>query len=107
MMGSSSCLPAQEAFPRSSSLLRFLSSRTDKCTGNGGPDLFEYSSIAGRLGLGLRGLEGDALARDRDNQPFLGLGRRQVLAEMACGTVDCPALRDGCGGDFFVDSSRS
>jgi hypothetical protein len=106
MMGSSSCLPAREAYPRSSSLLRFLSSR-DECTGNGGPGLFEYSSIVGRLDLGLRGLEGDALARDRDNQPFLGLGRQQVRTETACRTVDCLAWRDGCGCDFFVDGSRS
>ncbi len=41
----------------------------------------EYSATTGRLGLGLVGLEGDALgsgalfARDRDNQLFLGLGR--------------------------------
>ena len=105
-MGSSSCLPAREAFPRSSTLLHFLSSR-DECMGNRGPGLFKYNSIAGRLGLGLRGLEGDALARDRDNQPFLGLGRRRVPAEMACGTVDCLAWRDGCGCDFFVDGSCS
>jgi hypothetical protein len=60
-MGSSSCLPAWEASPRSSSLLRFLSSRTDKCTGNGGPGLMECTATAGRLSLGLLGLEGDAL----------------------------------------------
>jgi hypothetical protein len=104
-MGSSSCLPAWEAFPRSSSLLRFLSLRTDECTGNGRPGLNEYSATTGRLGLGLRGLEGDALARDRDNQTFLGLGRRRVPAETACETVNCLAWRDGC--DFFVDGSRS
>jgi len=102
----SSCLPAREDPARSSSLLRFLSSRTDECTGNGGPvGLFERSATAGRLGLGPLGLEGDALARDRDNQPFLGLGRRQVPAETACEMVDCLAWRDGC--DFFVDGSRS
>jgi hypothetical protein len=43
----------------------------------------ECSATADRLGLGLVGLEGDALgssallARNRDNQLFLGLGRRQ------------------------------
>ena len=41
----------------------------------------EYSATTGRLVLGLLGLEGDALgsgallARDRDKQLFLGLGR--------------------------------
>jgi hypothetical protein len=105
MIGSSSCLPAREAFPRSNSLLRFLSSRyTDECTGNGRPGSFECSATAGRLGLGLRSLEGDA--PDRDNQPFLGLGQRRVPAEAACETVDCLAWRrDGC--DFLVDGSRS
>ena len=40
----------------------------------------EYSAITGRLGLGLLGLEGEALgsgvllARDHDNPLFLGLG---------------------------------
>jgi hypothetical protein len=57
MMGSSSCLPAWEAFPRSSSLLCFLSLRMDECTGNGRPGLNEYSARTGRLGLGLLGLE--------------------------------------------------
>ena len=81
MMGSSSCLPAREAFPRSSSLLRFLSSRMDKCTGNGRPGLNEYSATTGRLGLGLLGLEGEVfglsalVARDRVEDFFLGLGR--------------------------------
>ena len=43
----------------------------------------------GCLGLGLWGLEGDSLglgallARNHDNQPFLGLGRRRVGVEMA------------------------
>ena len=111
MMGSSSCLPAREAFPRCSSLLRFLSSRTDECTGNGGPGLNEYSATTGRLGLGLLGLEGDALGsgalftRDRDNQLFLGLGRQRVPAETVCGTFDLLDWRDGC--NFFVDGSRS
>ena len=49
----------------------------------------EYSATTGRLGLGLLGLEGEALgsgallARDHDNQIFLGLGRRRVRAETA------------------------
>ncbi len=81
MMGSFLCLPAREAFPRSSSLLRFLLSRTDECTENGRPGLYENSVTTGRLGLGLVGLEGDALgssallACNRDNQLFLGLGQ--------------------------------
>jgi hypothetical protein len=43
--------------------------------------LNEHRATTGRLGLGLVGLEGDALgpgalfAGDRDNQLFLGLGR--------------------------------
>ena len=75
------CLPAWGAFLRSSSLLHFLSSRTDECTGNGGPGSMEYSATTGGLGLGLLGLEGEALGlgallpRDHDNQLFLGLGR--------------------------------
>ena len=113
-MGSSSCLPAREASLRSSSLLRFLSSRTDECTGNEGPGLDEnHNAITGRLGLGLVGLEVDALssgalfARDRDNQLFLGLGRRWVPAETACGTFDRLDWGDGDGCDFFADGSRS
>jgi hypothetical protein len=67
-------------FLRSSSLLHFLSSRKDECTGNGGPGSIEYSATTGRLGLSLLGLEVEALglgallARDHDNQLFLGLG---------------------------------
>ena len=86
-MGSVLCLPARGAFLRSSSLLHFLLSRTDECTGNGGPGLIEYSATMGRLGLSLLGLEVEALgsgallARDHDNQLFLGLGRRRVWAE--------------------------
>ena len=56
----------------------------------GGPGLLDCTATAGRLGLGLLGLESDTflgssalLARDRDNQLFLGLGRRQVRAETA------------------------
>jgi hypothetical protein len=91
MMGSSPCLPAREgAVVMLHSRLRFLSSRTDECTGNGGPGLLDCTATAGRLGLGLLGLESDAflvsialLARDRDNQLFLGLGQRRVRAETA------------------------
>ena len=49
--------------------------------GNGGPGSMEYSATTGRLGLGLLGLEVEALgsgallARDHDNQLFLGLGQ--------------------------------
>ena len=79
-MGSFLCLPAREACLRSSSLLRFLLLRTDECTGNGGPGLIEHSATAGRLGLGLLGLEGKVfgssalLTRDRIKDLFLGLG---------------------------------
>ncbi len=84
------CLPAQGAFVTSTSLLCFHSSIHDKCTGHGGPGANEYCVTKGRLGLGLLGLEGDALglsallARDRDNQLFLGLGRQRVWAKTAC-----------------------
>ncbi len=97
MMENLVCLPARGAFPRSS--------------GNGGPGLNEYSVTTGRLGLGLVGLEGDALgsgalfARDRDNQLFLGLGRRRVPAKTARGMFDRLNWGDGC--DFFVDGSCS
>jgi len=49
--------------------------------GHGGLGLMEYSVTTGRLGLGLLGLEGEALgssallAHNHDNQLFLGLGR--------------------------------
>jgi len=49
----------------------------------------EYRATRGRLGLGLLGLEGETLglgalqARKRNNQLFLGLGRRRVRAETA------------------------
>jgi hypothetical protein len=56
-MGSFLCLPARGAFLRSSSLLHFLLSRKDECTGNGGPGSMEYSATTGRLGLGLLGLD--------------------------------------------------
>jgi len=83
------CLPARGAFVTSTSLLRFHSSYRDECMGNGGPGASEYCTTTGRLGLGLVGLEGDALgssallARGRDNQLFLGLGRRRVRAKTA------------------------
>jgi hypothetical protein len=73
----------------------------------------ECTATAGRLGLGQvsLGLEGDALgssallARDRDNQLFLGLGRRRVWAETARGTFD--RLNSGDGRDYLVDGSCS
>ncbi len=71
----------------------------------------ECTATAGRLGLGLLGLEGDALgssallARDRDDQLFLGLGQRRVRAETACETLD--GLGFGDGRDFVVDGSCS
>ena len=67
-------------FLRSSYLLQFLSSCTDECTGNGGLGSIEYSATTSRLGLSLLGLEVEALgsgallARNHDNQLFLGLG---------------------------------
>jgi hypothetical protein len=54
----------------------------------------EYSATTGRLGLGLLGLEDEALGlgalleRDHDNQLFLGLGRRRVWAKTACRTFN-------------------
>jgi hypothetical protein len=84
----------------------------DKCTGNGGPGVKEYSAITGRLGLGLLGLEGEALglgtllARDHDNQLFLGLGRRRVWAETARRTFERLDFGDN-GRDSLVDGSCS
>jgi hypothetical protein len=103
----SSCLPAWEDPARSSSLLRFLSSLSDECTGNGEPGVMG----CGRLRLGPLGLESDALglsallACNRDNQLFLGLGRRRVRAETARGTFDC--LDSGDGRNYLVDGSCS
>ena len=111
MMGSFLCLPARGAFLRSSSLLHFLSSRTDECTGNGEPGVMGCTVTAGRLRLGPLGLESDALgssallARDRDNQLFLGLGRRRVGAKTARNLFD--RLDSGDGRDFLVDGSCS
>ena len=54
----------------------------------------EYSATTGRIGLGLLGLEGEALgwgalmARNHDNQLFLGLGQQWVRAEMALCTFN-------------------
>jgi len=105
------CLPAREDPARSSSLLRFLSSRTDECMGNGGPGVMGCTATVGRLCLGPLGLEGDALGWsalltcDRDNQLFLGLGRQRVWAETARGTFD--RLDSGDGHDYLVDGSCS
>jgi hypothetical protein len=69
------------------------------------------SATAGRLRLGSLGLESDALgspsalARDRDNQLFQGLGQRRVRADTARGTFDC--LDFGDGRDSAVDGSCS
>ena len=58
------------------------------------------STMADRLGLSLCCLEGNAsdlgllLACNRNNQPFLGLGRQQIWAKVACQMVDCQDLRD-------------
>ena len=70
----------------------------------------ECTATAGRLGLGLLGLEGDTLgssallARDRDDQLFLGLGQRRVRAETARKMLD--RLGFGDGRDFVVDGRR-
>jgi len=113
MVGSFLCLPARGAFLRSSSLLHFLSSRMDECTGNGGQGSMEYSATTGSLGgLGLFGLDVEALglgallARDHDNQLFLGVGRRRVWAETARQTFDRLDSGDN-GRDSLVDSSCS
>ena len=69
------------------------------------------SATAGRLRLGSLGLESDALgspsalARDRDNQLFRGLGRRRVRADTARRTFDRLDLGDG--RDSSVDGSLS
>ena len=72
----------------------------------------EYSTTTGRLGLSLLGLEGEALglgallARDRDNQLFLGLGQRGVWSETAHRTFDGLNFGDN-GHDSLVDGSCS
>jgi hypothetical protein len=69
------------------------------------------SATAGGLRLGSLGLESDALgspsalARDRDNQLFRGLGHRRVRADTARGTLECLDLGDG--RDSAVDGSLS
>ncbi len=63
------------------------------------------------LGLGLVGLEGDALglsallARNRDNQLFLGLRRQRFWAEKACQMFDRLDFGDGC--NYLVNGSCS
>jgi hypothetical protein len=70
----------------------------------------EYSATTGRLGLGLLGLEGEALGLDalmacnHDNQLFIGLGQRRDRAEMARRTFNCPDFRDN-GHDSLRDGS--
>ena len=72
----------------------------------------KYSATTGRLGLGLLGLEGEALglgallARDHDNQLFLGLGRRRVRAKTARRTFNCLDFGDN-SHNSLVDGSCS
>jgi hypothetical protein len=109
-MGSFLCRPAQGAVVISTSLLCFLLSRMDECTENGGRGLMEYGATTGRLGLGLLGLEGKALglgallARDCDNQLFLGLGGQRVWAKTACQMFDCLDFGDN-DRDSLVNSA--
>ena len=108
-MGSFLCLPARGAFETSTSLLRFHLLFHDKRTGNGGPGANEYCTTTGRLCLSLVGLEGDALgssallARGRDNQLFLGLGRQRFWAETARQTFNRLDFGDSC--DYLVNGS--
>ncbi len=80
--------------------------------GNRGPGVKECSATTGRLGLGLLGVEVEALglgallARDRDNQLFLGLGRRRIRAETARRTFDRLDFGDD-GRDSLVDGACS
>ena len=110
-MGSFLCLPAWGAFVTSTSLLCFHSLCRDECTGNGGLGTNEYCATTGRLGLGLVGLEGDALgssallARNRDNQLFLSLGRRRVRAKKARRMFNRLNFGDGC--NYLVNGSCS
>jgi hypothetical protein len=103
------CLPAWGAFETSTSRLCFHLWFHDKCTGNGGPGANEYCATMDRLGLGLVGLEGDALgssallARDRNNQLFLSLGRQQFQAETARQTFGRLNFGDGC--NYVVNGS--
>jgi hypothetical protein len=72
----------------------------------------EYSATMGRPGLGLLGLEVEALgfsallAHDHDNQLFLGLGRRRVRAKTARQMFDRLDFGDN-GRDSLVDGSCS
>jgi len=73
----------------------------------------EYSTTTGRLGLSLLGLlEGEALglgallARDCNNQLFLGLGRQRVWSETARRMFDGLDFGDN-GRDSLGDGSRS
>jgi len=105
-------LPARGAFVTSTSLLCFHSKYRYECTGNGGPGAIEYCSTMDRLGLSLVGLKGDALglsallARNRDNQLFLGLGRRWVWAKTAHQTFYRLDLGND-GRDSLVDGACS
>ncbi len=80
--------------------------------GNGGPGVKEYSATTSRLGLSLFGLEVEALglsallARDRDNQLFLGLGQQPVWAKTARQTFNHLDFGDN-GRDSLVDGSCS
>jgi hypothetical protein len=64
------------------------------------------------LGLGLCGLEGETLglgallACNRNNQPFLGLGRQWVWSKTACQMVNCGDLEED-GYDSLVDGACS
>jgi hypothetical protein len=77
------------------------------------PNAKSHCATTGRIGLGLLvGLEGEALglgallARNRDNQLFIGLGGRRVWAETACQTFDRQDFGDdGC--DSLVDGACS
>ncbi len=72
----------------------------------------EYSATTGRLGLGLRGLEGEALglgallAHNRDYQLFLGLGQQRVWVKTACRTFDRLDFGDD-GRDSSVNGACS
>jgi hypothetical protein len=90
-MGSFLLLVSTQETVQNSSLLCFLSSGKDKCTGNGGPGMRGASTTTDRLGLGLLGIGGEILGssgallvRDHDNQPFIGLGQQWVWDKMAC-----------------------
>jgi hypothetical protein len=86
-MGSFLFVPAQEPI-QNSSLLCFLFLQKDKCMGNGRDQRGASWATTVRNdnnSYGCWGLEGDSLglgalwARDRNNQPFLGIGGQQDL----------------------------